>query len=229
MSGNISKLDTSAGKCDDQLQFKAIIEASLVYTPEIFTDNSPMSPGPPMIVKIFSARKSLCLFTEVLDVKKTDVRQVGATKSKRKAIREGSMLWSSISKRQLNTKINAQVRNYLYNWILQHTQVVQSQIANECLKVSIDGHSEQNLVPKLLLQVSVWELHNIMVIPQKSVDLSRQDIQTIISSLVILHYDQFYHPNVRIFLRGTRSCVVVRAEYLPKLFINHYSHGVIVI
>ena len=130
------------------------------------------------------------------------------------------MLWSSISKRQLNTKINAQVRNYLYNWILQHTQVVQSQIANECLKVSIDGHSEQNLVPKLLLQVSVWELHNIMVIPQKRVELKRQYMKTIISSLAIILCNQFLHPNIRICLHGTRSCVVASDAYLPKLFIH---------
>ena len=52
-----------------------------------------MSPGPPMIVKKCSAIKSLCIFTEVLDVKKkTNVLQVGAAKSKRKAILAGSML-----------------------------------------------------------------------------------------------------------------------------------------
>ena len=51
----------------------------MVSTTVIFTDNIPMSPGPPMIVKKFSARKSLHLCTEVLDVKnKTDVRWLGA-------------------------------------------------------------------------------------------------------------------------------------------------------
>ena len=49
--GIIKKLYTSAGKYYDQLQFKAIIEASMVSTPEIFIYNSPISPGPPMIVK----------------------------------------------------------------------------------------------------------------------------------------------------------------------------------
>ena len=41
----------------------------------------------------------------------------------------------------------------------------QSQIANDCLKMSIDGYSWPQLVPKLLLQVSVWGLHNSMVSP----------------------------------------------------------------
>ena len=75
------------------------------------------------------------------------------------------MFWSSITNRKGHTKINADVKKYIYNWILQHPQIVQSPIANDCLKVSIGGHSEPHLVPKLLLQVSVRELHNKMVIP----------------------------------------------------------------
>ena len=38
-------------------------------------------------------------------------------------------------------------------------------IDNGCLKVSIDGHSKSQLVPKFLLQVSVQEIHNSMVSP----------------------------------------------------------------
>ena len=102
-----------------------------------------------------------------MDVKnKTAVRRVGAVESKRKAIRAGSMLCSSVPKSRGHTKINEQVKKYLYNWILQHTQVVQSPIENDFVKVSIDGHCETKLAPKLLLQVSVRELHNSMVSPQ---------------------------------------------------------------
>ena len=43
---------------------------------------------------------------------------------------------------------------------MYHPQVVQSPIFNDCLKVNIDGHTEPKIVPKLLLQVSVRELHN---------------------------------------------------------------------
>ena len=42
---------------------------------------------------------------------------------------------------------------------------MQYPIANDCLKVSIEGHSEPQLVPKLLMQFSIQELHNIMVSP----------------------------------------------------------------
>ena len=43
---------------------------------------------------------------------------------------------------------------------MHHPQVVQSPIVNDCLMVKIDGHTEPQLVPKLLLHVSVRELHN---------------------------------------------------------------------
>ena len=66
-------------------------------------------------------------------------------------------------KEKRTKKIYAQVNKYSYNWILQHSHVVQYPIANYLLKVSIDGHSEPQLVPKLLQQVYVQELHNSTV------------------------------------------------------------------
>ena len=136
----------------------------MVSTPKRFTYNSPIPIGTSMIVKKCSAIKSLRLFTEVLDVKKkTPVYRVGDTESKRKAIIVVSMLCSSIKNRKGHTKINEQVKKYLYNYIIQHPQFVQYSISNDCLKLSIDGHYEPQLVTKFLLQVSVRELHNIMV------------------------------------------------------------------
>ena len=46
---------------------------------------------------------------------------------------------------------------------MHHPQVLQSPIINDCLKVNIYGHTEPQLVPKLLLHVSVRELHNNLV------------------------------------------------------------------
>ena len=34
---------------------------------------------------------------------------------------------------------------------------------NNCLKVNIDGHTRPQIVPKYLLQVSVWEIHNSLI------------------------------------------------------------------
>ena len=65
----------------------------MVSTPEVFTNNSPISPRSSTPVKKPSARKSLCMFTKVLEVKNTAYRQVGAAKSNRKAIKFGNTPW----------------------------------------------------------------------------------------------------------------------------------------
>ena len=123
----------------------------MVSTPEGFTDNSPISPMKSTPVKKSRARKSLCLFTNILDVKnKTANRQVGATKSNLKAIKFGNKKWALKQKRKVNSKIYEQIKKYIYNWIMHHPQVVQSPIANDCLKVKIDGYTEPKLVPKCL-------------------------------------------------------------------------------
>ena len=58
---NIKKLYKQAGKCDDQQQFKDIIEAAMVSTTEGFTDDSTISPMTSTPVKKPSVQKSLCL------------------------------------------------------------------------------------------------------------------------------------------------------------------------
>ena len=74
---NIKKLYKHSGKCDDQQQFKDILEDAIVYTPEGFTNNSP------------------CLFTNILDVKKkTSMCQFGSVKSDLKAIKSGTTPWA---------------------------------------------------------------------------------------------------------------------------------------
>ena len=62
-----------------------------------------------------------------------------------------------------NSKINDQIKKYLYYWIMHHPQVVKSPIVNDFMTLKIDGHNEPQLVPKLLLQVSVRKLHNNLV------------------------------------------------------------------
>ena len=71
----------------------------MVSTPEGFTNNSPISPMISTPVKKPSARKSLCLFTNILYVKKkTAIRRVGAAKSKRESIKAGTTLWEKKKK-----------------------------------------------------------------------------------------------------------------------------------
>ena len=84
-----------------------------------------MTTNPSVYTKNPSAIKSLRQFTETLDVKhKTAVRRFVASKENYKAIKRGFLLWSKISKRRGNTKINKKVREALYHWIINHPQVV---------------------------------------------------------------------------------------------------------
>ena len=62
---NIKTLYKQSGKCDDQKQFKDILEAAMVYTPEGFTNNSPISPMKSPPVKKPSSQKSLCMFNNI--------------------------------------------------------------------------------------------------------------------------------------------------------------------
>ena len=98
---NIKKIYQHAGKCDDQQNFKDILEAALISTPEGFTDNSPnvhMTSSP---VNKPSARKSLCLFTNILDVKPTsEKRRFVAAKYRRKATKVGNSLWTKKKKKR---------------------------------------------------------------------------------------------------------------------------------
>ena len=89
-------------------------------------------------------------------------RRVRSAKSKRKAMKFGNTPWSLKQKQKGHSKINEQINKYLYNWIMHHPQVTQSPIANDCLKIKIDGYTELKPIPKLLLQVYLREnLNNL--------------------------------------------------------------------
>ena len=67
------------------------------------------------------------------------------------------------TKEKFDSKINDQIKKSLYKLIMHNPQVLKSPIVNDCLKLKIDGHTEPQLVPKLLLQVYYIELHNSLV------------------------------------------------------------------
>ena len=106
-------------------------------------------------VKKKSARKSLYLFINILDVKsKTAKRCFVAAKSKRRSMKVGTSLWKE-KKRKEHSKINEQIKRNLYAWIIRHPQVFQSPTFNDCLKVMLYDQIKPQLVPKLLLRVSL--------------------------------------------------------------------------
>ena len=106
---------------------------------------------------------------------------------------------------------------------------MQSPIVNDCLKVKIDGHTEPQPVTKLLLQVSVRELHNNLVRDTVDCGLKEaidEDDNIIISDSTLC---SLLPPQLKQFRQDTMSCVVANVAYLPKVYINHYCHGDIII
>ena len=76
----------------------------MVSTTEGFYNNNSISPMTLPPVKKPSARKSLCLFNKILDVKKNATRQVRADKPKRKAIKFRTTPWALKPKQKVNSK-----------------------------------------------------------------------------------------------------------------------------
>ena len=76
----------------------------MVSNPEGFTNNSPISSMISTPIKKLSAQKSLFMFTKMLYVKKTAYRQIGASKSKRKALKFGNTPWTLKKKRKGDSK-----------------------------------------------------------------------------------------------------------------------------
>ena len=108
---------------------------------------------------------------------------------------------------------------------MHHPQVVQSPIVNDCLMVKIDGYTEPQPVPKLLLKVSVRELHNNIVSGKKYGGLkeARDEDDNIIISDSTLR--SLLPPQLKKCRQDTRLCVVVNVAYIPKLCTYHYYHG----
>ena len=126
----------------------------MIYNPGEFTDNSPMSPSQSATLKKPTAIKPLRQLLYTLEVKpKTAVRRFCTSKPKPKSSRAGSMLWSSIQKIQVYLKTQPTRKNNLYNFILQHPQVVVYPIENDCIRLSNDYQVEPQLANKLLFAV----------------------------------------------------------------------------
>ena len=120
---------------------KYILDAAMVSNPKEVTDDSPNVPMTSTLVLKTSARKSLCHFTNILNVKKKTVKRcVGASKSKHRSVKVVNSLCTHLKKRKGNSKADEHIIRNLYAWITRHTQVSQSPISNDCLKVIFDDH-----------------------------------------------------------------------------------------
>ena len=93
---------------DDQQNLKDIIDAAILSTPEGVTDNSTNVHMTSKPVKKPSARKSLWLFTNILDVKPTTAkRRFVAAKSRLKSMKVCNSLWK---KKKGHSKINELIK-----------------------------------------------------------------------------------------------------------------------
>ena len=94
---NIKYIYQHAGECDDQQNLKDILEAAILSTPEGFIDISPNVHVTSSPVNKPNARKSLCLFTNILIVKLTTAKlRFVAAKSRRKAMKVCNILSTKI-------------------------------------------------------------------------------------------------------------------------------------
>ena len=72
---NIKNIYQHSGTCYDQQNLKDILESDILSTPEGFTDKIPNVYMTSTLVKKPSARKSLCLFTNILAVESTTAKR----------------------------------------------------------------------------------------------------------------------------------------------------------
>ena len=117
---NIKNIYQHAGKCDNQKNLKDILDDATVLTPQGVTDKSPNMPMTSTQVKKKIARKSLCLFTNILDVKpKTEKRCVVAAKFKHRTMKMVTRKWTHKKTKWAFKNKWAHKRN-LYAWITRH-------------------------------------------------------------------------------------------------------------
>ena len=133
-------------------------------------------------------------------------------------------LWENKRKLKVHSKINEQIKRNLYAWITRHPQFFQSPFSNDYLKVMFDDQIETQLVPNLLLQVSVRELHNILVsdINDSGLKDARDKENNIVISDSTLR--SLLQPQLKKCQNVKRSCVVVNVTFLLRVYIHNCYH-----
>jgi hypothetical protein len=75
------------------------------------------------------------------------------------ARRKQCFMVESETKQRVFTKITSEIREKLNDWILAHPHVIQSPITNDTLLIGNRNTGVTTCVPKLLLEISIRELH----------------------------------------------------------------------
>lgn len=89
--------------------------------------------------------------------------QAAAGKRAKLTEREEGISWSQVKARRGHSKITAAIRAELHEWVLNHPRVVNSPIGNDTLLVDNRETGKKERVGKLLLEISIRELHNDLI------------------------------------------------------------------
>ena len=86
---------------------------------------------------------------------------------------------------------------------------------------NFDDQTEPQTVTKLLIQVSVRELHNSLVSDPN--DIGIKDARDEDGNIIISNYTlrSLLPPQLNLFYHYTRSCVVVNVAFLLRVYIRH--------
>ena len=90
------------------------------------------------------------------------IKEADAKRAKLTAHEEG-VSWSQVKARKGHSKITEAVRAALHDWVLNHPRVVNCPIAKETLLVRDEETKDLVRVGKLLLEITVRELHNDLI------------------------------------------------------------------
>jgi hypothetical protein len=92
-------------------------------------------------------------------------RQLKQASGKRKRLtrKEEGLMWSQVAKRKGHSKVTPEIRKKLFQWFLDCEYIIPSPIANDTLLVSNPDRNEKERVSKLLLEITMRELHNLLI------------------------------------------------------------------
>ena len=72
-------------------------------------------------------------------------------------------MWSQVAKRKGHSKVTPEIWKKLFQWFLDCEYIIPSPIANDTLLVSNPDRNEKEHVSKLLLEIPMRELHNLLI------------------------------------------------------------------
>ena len=146
-----SEKENTRGRSDDQK--RSLVESVFVS----------MAPSPDQN----SGNKKRTLIEAMGIPLSTGYRVMANAENKRRRLPENKdgVSWSNVKSRKGYSKVSPEIRFIFLEWFMNHPNVVESPITNETLLVRNLVTGQKERVNKLLLQISIRELHNDMLLP----------------------------------------------------------------